>query len=178
MLNRLDILKIFAAAAAAPTFREAAARLGVSPQVVTRAVRDLEEMLGETLFHRTTRSIRITAFGQAFARDAQTALAAVDGLFGPATGQADDLLTVRVHVDAERLRALDPDVDLDGVVEAAAALQRTCEGEGPAGETTLGQRFRWLTAPRSTVVHAGPVHSGLTTDPAAEVERLVQLLVR
>ena len=92
--------------------------------------------------------------------------------------QADDLLTVRVHVDPARLRALDPDVDLDGVVEAAAALQRTCEGEGPAGETTLGQRFRWLTAPRSTVVHSGPVHSGLTTDPAAEVERLVQLLVR
>ena len=81
MLNRLDILKIFSAAAAAPTFREAAARLGVSPQVVTRAVRELE-MLGETLFHRTTRSIRITAFGQSFARDAQTALAAVDGLFG------------------------------------------------------------------------------------------------
>lgn len=90
MLNRLDILKIFSAAAAAPTFREAAARLGVSPQVVTRAVRELEEILGETLFHRTTRSIRITAFGQAFARDAQTALAAVDGLFGPATGQADE----------------------------------------------------------------------------------------
>ena len=53
----------------------------MSPQVVTRAVRELEEMLGETLFHRTTRSIRITAFGQSFARDAQTALAAVDGLF-------------------------------------------------------------------------------------------------
>ena len=90
MLNRLDILKIFSAAAAAPTFREAAARLGVSPQVVTRAVRDLEEMLGETLFHRTTRSIRITAFGQSFAREVQGALAVVDGLFGPATGQRDE----------------------------------------------------------------------------------------
>ncbi|KVK90837.1 LysR family transcriptional regulator [Burkholderia cepacia] len=90
MLNRLDILKIFSAAAAAPTFREAAARLGVSPQVVTRAVRELEEMLGETLFHRTTRRIRITAFGASFARDAQAALAAVDGLFAPATGHADE----------------------------------------------------------------------------------------
>ncbi|QND99306.1 HTH-type transcriptional regulator DmlR [Burkholderia cenocepacia] len=90
MLNRLDILKIFSAAAAAPTFREAAARLGVSPQVVTRAVRELEEMLGETLFHRTTRSIRITAFGQSFAREVQGALAVVDGLFGPATGQRDE----------------------------------------------------------------------------------------
>ncbi|MDR8052617.1 LysR family transcriptional regulator [Burkholderia cenocepacia] len=90
MLNRLDILKIFAAAATAPTFREAAARLGVSPQVVTRAVRELEEMLGETLFHGTTRSIRITAFGQSFAREVQGALAVVDGLFGPATGQRDE----------------------------------------------------------------------------------------
>ncbi|ONR60441.1 LysR family transcriptional regulator [Burkholderia cenocepacia] len=90
MLNRLDILKIFAAAATAPTFREVAARLGVSPQVVTRAVRELEEMLGETLFHRTTRSIRITAFGQSFAREVQGALAVVDGLFGPATGQRDE----------------------------------------------------------------------------------------
>ncbi|MBY8604585.1 LysR family transcriptional regulator [Burkholderia arboris] len=90
MLNRLDILKIFSAAAAAPTFREAAARLGVSPQVVTRAVRELEEMLGETLFHRTTRSIRITAFGQSFAREVQGALAVVDGLFGPATGHRDE----------------------------------------------------------------------------------------
>ncbi|WP_233634933.1 helix-turn-helix domain-containing protein, partial [Burkholderia cenocepacia] len=84
MLNRLDILKIFAAAAAAPTFREAAARLGVSPQVVTRAVRELEEMLGETLFHRTTRSIRITAFGQSFAREVQGALGRVGGGLGPA----------------------------------------------------------------------------------------------
>ncbi|CAN5164983.1 DUF3037 domain-containing protein [soil metagenome] len=92
--------------------------------------------------------------------------------------QAEDLLTVQVHVDPERLRALDREVDVDGVVEAAAALERTCAGEGPAGATSLGQRFRWLTAPRSTVVHAGPVHSGLTADPAAEAERLLELLVR
>ena len=92
--------------------------------------------------------------------------------------QADDLLTVRVHVDAPRLRALDGDVDVDGVVEAAGALQRTCAGEGPAGGTSLGQRFRWLTAPRSTVVSTGPVHSALAADPSGEVERLLDLLVR
>jgi hypothetical protein len=39
-------------------------------------------------------------------------------------------------------------------------------------------RFGWLTAPRSTVVQAGPVHSGVTTDPAAELEKLVRKLVR
>lgn len=92
--------------------------------------------------------------------------------------QTEDLLTVRVHVDAARLRALDAEVDVEGVTAAAEALQQTCTGDGPAGETSLGQRFRWLTAPRSTVVHAGPVHSGLTSDAAAEVERLLDLLVR
>ena len=92
--------------------------------------------------------------------------------------QAHDFLAVQVHVDHERLRVLDPDVDVDGVREAATGLQRTCEGRGPAGQTTLGQRFRWLTAPRSTVVHAGPVHSGLTDDPGVELGRLVDVLVR
>ena len=92
--------------------------------------------------------------------------------------QARDFLAVEVAVDGARLRVLDGDVDVDGVTAAATALQRTCEGQGPAGRTSLGQRFRWLTAPRSTVVHAGPVHSGLTDDPAAELSRLVDVLVR
>ena len=30
-----------------------------------------------------------------------------------------------------------------------------------------GRRFRWLIAPRSTVVQPSAVHSGLTADPAA-----------
>jgi len=90
--------------------------------------------------------------------------------------QDADPLRAVVAVDGPRLRALDPDVDV--VREAAAALQRTCAGEGPAGSTSLGQRFRWLTSPRSTVVQPGPVHSGLTEDPAAEMDRLVAALVR
>jgi len=92
--------------------------------------------------------------------------------------QDADFLQVLVHVDEQRLRALDEQVDVEGVRAAAQALHRTCQGEGPAGQTSLGQRFRWLTAPRSTVVHAGPVHSGLTADPAAELDRLVAALVR
>lgn len=94
MLNRLEILKIFSAAATCPTFRDAAKRLGVSPQVVTRAVRELEQTLGETLFHRNTRRVQITTFGQSFAVSAQAALAAVDGLFGPANARTDEAVGV------------------------------------------------------------------------------------
>ncbi|MBN9621223.1 MAG: DUF3037 domain-containing protein, partial [Actinobacteria bacterium] len=53
----------------------------------------------------------------------------------------------------------------------------TSDGDGPASAEEIGRRFRWLTAPRSTVVQAGPVHTGLTSQPAAEVERLLRLLV-
>ena len=91
--------------------------------------------------------------------------------------QARDFLGCASHVDPARLRALDPGVDVEAVRDAAEALRRTCRGEGPAGSTSLGQRFRWVTAPRSTVVHAGPVHSGLTTDPEAELDRLLSSLV-
>ena len=63
MLNRLEMLRLFVAAAEAKSFKEAALRLHVSPQAVTRAVQELEEHLGELLFHRNTRANRITDFG-------------------------------------------------------------------------------------------------------------------
>ena len=88
-----------------------------------------------------------------------------------------DFLRTVVELDEVRLRALDPLVDLGAVRDAAGAVERTCLGQGPAGATSLGQRFRWLTAPRSTVVHAGPVHAGLTEDPVAELDRLLSALV-
>ena len=86
-------------------------------------------------------------------------------------------LATRVHVDEARLLALSSDVDVESVRQAVEAMRLTCEGHGPAGATSLGQRFRWLTAPRSTVVHAGPVHAGLTEDPVAELDRLLAALV-
>jgi hypothetical protein len=38
-------------------------------------------------------------------------------------------------------------------------------------------RFGFLKAARSTVVQPGPVHGGLTDDPAAELQRLCAALV-
>jgi hypothetical protein len=92
--------------------------------------------------------------------------------------QGRRFLDAAVHVDAGRLGALAQECDAQAVRAAADAVVRTCRGEGPAGTTSLGQRFRWLTAPRSTVVQPGPVHAGLTADPAAELARLLEVLVR
>ncbi|MBB1243310.1 DUF3037 domain-containing protein [Streptomyces durbertensis] len=86
-----------------------------------------------------------------------------------------------VHLDEPRLRALDPSADVVGVRAALHAVERVCAGgpeAGQAGGDDAGRRFRWLVAPRSTVVQPGPVHTGLTADPHAEAERLLELLVR
>ncbi|GGM49645.1 hypothetical protein GCM10012275_20690 [Longimycelium tulufanense] len=96
--------------------------------------------------------------------------------------QARDFLGARVHLDETRLRALDPSADVAAMRAALRAWEMTClggEDAGPAGaQMSLGQRFRWLTAPRSTVIQAGPVHTGLTDDPEADLDRLLDRLVR
>ena len=90
--------------------------------------------------------------------------------------QRVDFLRARTHLDESRLRALDPGVDLDAVRTALTGWERTCETT--AQPMSLGERFRWLVAPRSTILRAGPVHMGLAADPGAELDRLTTLLVR
>jgi hypothetical protein len=90
-------------------------------------------------------------------------------------------LGARAHLDRARLIALDPGADVEAVEQALQAVCDVLPGPGPdAGSAAIdevGRTFRWLTAPRSTVVQPGPVHTGLTTDPDAEADRLFRLLV-
>jgi hypothetical protein len=95
--------------------------------------------------------------------------------------RALDFLGCRTHLDETRLRAFAPALDVEGVRMALDAVKALCCGGEQAGQAATespGRRFRWLTAPRSTIVQPGPVHPGLTTDPAAELDRLLGLLVR
>jgi Protein of unknown function (DUF3037) len=85
-------------------------------------------------------------------------------------------LRTRIELDEERLRALDPAADLSAVRGALRAFARACT-DGPLAEQTLGERFRWLTAPRSAIVQPGPVHAGVTEDPEADLNRLFASLV-
>ncbi len=104
-----------------------------------------------------------------------------------------DFLGVRSAVDAERIRALHADADVAGVEAALAAVERVCSGEAHTDfgvgvrATAYGSReatddastrFGFLKAPRSTVLQPGPVHGGVTADPAGTLERLLETLVR
>lgn len=64
MLNDLKPLAIFAETVASGSFRKAAKKLSLSPSVVSYHVSLLEERLGCTLLHRSTRSLSLTSEGK------------------------------------------------------------------------------------------------------------------
>lgn len=83
-------------------------------------------------------------------------------------------------VDHERLAAVAPDLDPGPVESRLAVIRRVIEGDPAAGalaELDPSDRFGWLTAPSSTIIQSSEVHTGLTTDPAAELKRLFESLV-
>lgn len=65
-LDNLSSLKVFTRAAEARSFTEAGNQLGLSSSAVGKAIARLEQRLGVRLFHRSTRSIRLTEEGQRF----------------------------------------------------------------------------------------------------------------
>ena len=94
--------------------------------------------------------------------------------------QAVDYLAAAVELDEARVRALDPGLDMAAVRAHLEAVEHLCDGApqtGSSGARSQGDRFRWLTAPRSTMVQTSPIHTGLTDDPASELRRLMATMV-
>lgn len=90
-------------------------------------------------------------------------------------------LRAECSVSEDRLRNFSTELDLPAVKEHLRSVCRICSGgenSGPIGNLSLGERFRWLTAPRSTVVQTSPVHTGFTTDPDATLKELLDKLVK
>ena len=81
MINKLELIKIFCTVAETLHFRDSAQRLAVSPQVVSRGIHELEAALGEVLFQRSTRQVKLSDFGMRFLPQARQLLADSEALF-------------------------------------------------------------------------------------------------
>lgn len=93
---------------------------------------------------------------------------------------AMEFLAARIEVDESRLTALDPSIDLEAVRAHLAAIPAICAGgeaAGPIGKLTSKERFRWLVAPRSTVIQTSPAHTGYLDDPEQALDRLMRSMV-
>jgi hypothetical protein len=93
---------------------------------------------------------------------------------------AVDFLEARIDLDAARLRALDPALDVEATRANLEMIPRVCRGGPEAGELgALPQRgrFHWLVSPRSTIIQMSPVHTGRTDDPEKALQRLLDTMV-
>ena len=86
-----------------------------------------------------------------------------------------EFLGMRVITDADELANRAGEADIELLVKYLQSYEAICRGDESAGPIALAppsERFHWLTAPRSDVIQCGPVHEGLTDDPAAALHAL------
>jgi hypothetical protein len=89
-------------------------------------------------------------------------------------------LQVRYSVCEAKLGLIAPNSKYQKIAEHLAAFERIANGDPTAEPIALlpaPERFRWLTAVRSTIVQTSKVHTGFCRHYQDETERLFRLLV-
>ncbi len=92
----------------------------------------------------------------------------------------EKFLQAKFQLDTERITAFSPKANASEIQEYLLAFQHICSGSkegGTIAKLPIAERFRWLTATRSTVVQTSKVHPGLCDSAAAMLERLYAQLV-
>ncbi|EPS4553307.1 TPA: LysR family transcriptional regulator [Pseudomonas aeruginosa] len=171
MNKEMELLRIFRVAAESSSFRDAAVRLGTSPQGVTRAIQQLEQHYGEVLFHRSTRQVRITAFGEGLLDQVRPALERFEDLWRTPGSDQQASLSGTVRITAphslgtravlpalERVAARHPDITLD------VRLSDRISNRG-------ARRIRKKSYANSSSVPATPDCSLLTGQSVSRVKR-------
>jgi hypothetical protein len=93
---------------------------------------------------------------------------------------AQEFLRMQSALDEQRLQSLHGAINIEEIRAHLKMFEQVCEGSaaaGPIGTLPAGERFRWLTAPRSTIVQTSPVHTGLCGEARATLDHLVATLV-
>ncbi|WP_157537928.1 LysR family transcriptional regulator [Kitasatospora azatica] len=115
------LLRGFVATAETLHFGQAAARLHLAQQALSRDIKSLERLLGRELFTRTTRSVALTAAGERLLPQARRLLALQAEMLAPAERDRPVLVDLNSAVTGEDLtgerilaaaRAADPEVEL------------------------------------------------------------------
>lgn len=89
-------------------------------------------------------------------------------------------IKVLYTIDEEKLRLVAPDLDIDQVRQNLESFKKIGSGAkdgGPISRLEVPERFRWLTAVRSSVIQTSRPHPGLCTDLEGRVEKLFNDMV-
>lgn len=79
----------------------------------------------------------------------------------------DKYIDVKFQINEDKLKTFCSELDVEEFTKHINAYKRIALAKGksgPIGELELGERFRWLTATRSTILQSSKVHPGLSKD--------------
>ena len=94
--------------------------------------------------------------------------------------KARRFLDALIDLELERVAALSPQTDLEPIRTRLALIPDICAGKiaiDTVQDWPQSERFKWLAAPKSTMIQAAPVHQGLCLEPAVRLAELYTLFV-
>lgn len=153
----LDLLVVFAVVARERSFTAAARLLGVSQPSVSARIQRLEQQLGEPVFERLGRGVRLTALGEALRPTADRALALAQ--------EADELVTGVSALSHGFVRG-GASTTIAGYVLPARIARFTAAHAGVRVEVAVGN-----TAEVASAIERGDYAWGLVEGPV-DVARL------
>ena len=89
-------------------------------------------------------------------------------------------LGIKYAINETKLKAFMSEVELDVFENYLHAWKLICDGApfgGRIGEFEQSDRFRWLTACRSTIIQSSKTHPGFDSDPAKALENIFEKMV-
>lgn len=89
-------------------------------------------------------------------------------------------LRIEYQIPTEKISAFCPEFDLEQLKTNLDSFVKICNGKsdgGPIGTFEIAERFRWLTAVKSSSIQTSRPHSGFSSDLDATFEKLYAELV-
>jgi len=89
-------------------------------------------------------------------------------------------IKARYQIEEDRLQLFSSELDMDSILANLKAFDKICTGGKEGGHIAtfdIQERFRWLTAVRSTSIQTSRPRSGFSSDLEATFERLFDELV-
>jgi DNA-binding transcriptional LysR family regulator len=164
------------------SFREAAARLGVTPSALSHTMRQLEERLGVRLLHRTTRSVSVTDAGHRLLERLRPAIdqiaGALEDLNQERTRPVGRLRIYAVHIAAaaiiapvwQRFLSTYPEVHLElqlGEAPVDIVAKGFDAGVGPQDRAAADMIIVRVMGPMKVAVVAAPAYFARRRAPRA-----------
>ncbi|MBA3647771.1 MAG: DUF3037 domain-containing protein [Chitinophagales bacterium] len=90
-------------------------------------------------------------------------------------------LKTKFELRHDKFRVVSDGLDIEELTARLCSFQQICSGMeqgGSIAKLPIAERFRWLTAARSTMIQLSPVHPGLCEDAEETLDKLYLSLVQ